>query len=563
MRNHRLWRAFLILGLLFTSYKLLITNCSAEEALTITTYYPSPYGVYNELRLYPHSPPTDCTADQIGLMYYNSEDHNLRVCRYNGSAYAWEPVSGGYWAASPANPDNIYNTNTGRVGIGTTNVPSKLTLVGSGYVDTAMNTGPSQPGVFSIKDATPQINFDDTDNNDWAIHVNSNKMYFIREPWNYQDLVLDGAGRVGIGTDNPGDKLTVHLGTNVNLGLTTGTYPVLASHNDDWNAWGNLQLNNSMYLIGSTSNVGIGTTEPLQPLQVGALTGVSDGQIVVAKSNNGPNRAFRLGLDDNYNFSLGDYGYNGANAYSPYLTVRYGTGNVGIGTPYPSAKLQIVKEGDAMQNEWWDGHPLAIWGNDQYLGIGVDTTRRTAYFQSIDVGTQVSNIALNPLGGNVGIGIPIPTWPLDVAAVQGKVCNYVAWSYTNPVVWNDGCSGTVALSIHAKGRIVTEDEFNILSDQRLKNFVGDIKPDASLDAITQLKPLRFKWKPDVNSNDRVQAGFFAQQVAEVIPEAVTVLPGKHFQDEYLLNHDTLGTYAISAIQGLKVKTDSLEQRVEA
>lgn len=99
---------FFILGLLSLTF--------SQEQLTITTYYPSPYGVYNELRLYPHSPvTTSCDSSQEGLMYYDSNTHNLYVCRYDGTTYAWES-GGSYWAASG---NDIYNTNTGNVGIGT------------------------------------------------------------------------------------------------------------------------------------------------------------------------------------------------------------------------------------------------------------------------------------------------------------------------------------------------------------------------------------------------------------------------------------------------------------
>jgi len=38
-------KKILIIILLVTSYELLVTNCNAQqETLTITTYYPSPYG---------------------------------------------------------------------------------------------------------------------------------------------------------------------------------------------------------------------------------------------------------------------------------------------------------------------------------------------------------------------------------------------------------------------------------------------------------------------------------------------------------------------------------------
>ncbi|PZO48448.1 MAG: hypothetical protein DCF15_17895 [Phormidesmis priestleyi] len=40
-------------------------------------------------------------------------------------------------------------------------------------------------------------------------------MYFIREPWNHQDLVLDGAGSVGIGTDSP--SATLHVAGDIRV----------------------------------------------------------------------------------------------------------------------------------------------------------------------------------------------------------------------------------------------------------------------------------------------------------------------------------------------------------
>jgi hypothetical protein len=117
----------------------------AQETLTISTYYPSPYGSYNELQLSPHVTSTACNATTEGTIYYDSSSgvNTIKVCRNNGSAYQFEALggAGGYWTA---NGNNIYNSNTGNVGIGTSAPSSKLTVNGgltaSGNIVAANNT---------------------------------------------------------------------------------------------------------------------------------------------------------------------------------------------------------------------------------------------------------------------------------------------------------------------------------------------------------------------------------------------------------------------------------------
>lgn len=69
----------------------------SDETITVTTFYPSPYGVYNELRLNPHSPyTTECTASEEGLLFYDNDpadaaQRGLKVCKDS----MWQLIGGG------------------------------------------------------------------------------------------------------------------------------------------------------------------------------------------------------------------------------------------------------------------------------------------------------------------------------------------------------------------------------------------------------------------------------------------------------------------------------------
>ena len=70
-----------------------------------------------------------------------------------------------------------------------------------------------------------------------------------------------------------------------------------------------------------------------------------------------------------------------------------------------------------------------------------------------------------------------------------------------------------------------------------------------MSALEKLKPhhaIQFKYKPEVDSDQRLRAGFSAQQVQQVIPEAVFE------EDGYLmLDMDVLNAYVREAKKELK------------
>ena len=82
----------IVLFLVFIPASIYLKTAFSEETLTVTTYYPSPYGSYNQLNtnylqygLIP-SPPaagSSCDAVEEGKSFYNKNDKNLYIC--NGS----------------------------------------------------------------------------------------------------------------------------------------------------------------------------------------------------------------------------------------------------------------------------------------------------------------------------------------------------------------------------------------------------------------------------------------------------------------------------------------------
>ena len=90
---------------------LIFTISFAQEQLTITTYYPSPYGSYNELQLSPHTPAvTNCNSlNAVGTIYYDSIAGSVQLCTPNGTGgFWWTGIGGG---GGPAPASTVIYTN--------------------------------------------------------------------------------------------------------------------------------------------------------------------------------------------------------------------------------------------------------------------------------------------------------------------------------------------------------------------------------------------------------------------------------------------------------------------
>jgi len=153
---------------------------------------------------------------------------------------------------------------------------------------------------------------------------------------------------------------------------------------------------------GSTGHVGVGTTAPSQRLHV------DGGQIAVTGSSTPPGGGPGLQLGS----INGSYRWIQSYDNQPLAINPLGN-NVGIRTTNPTVALQIAED-----NAVVGGGQLAVSGqtnqNKQTL-VGFNTTGNYGQIQAVEQGVAVRPLALNPAGGNVGVGTTNPSVLLHVA----------------------------------------------------------------------------------------------------------------------------------------------------
>jgi hypothetical protein len=114
--------------------------------------------------------------------------------------------------------------------------------------------------------------------------------------------------------------------------------------------------------IAAGGNVGIGNNNPIGLLTIGDSSVVgSDGNIVIGKNTGGgASRHYKIGIDANYDFIIGDFGNNNsAGTWLKQFALNYGapansfylhsSGRIGIGTNNPNTTLHIEHSSTSAQ----------------------------------------------------------------------------------------------------------------------------------------------------------------------------------------------------------------------
>ena len=414
---------------------------------------------------------------------------------------------------------------TGYVGINNTDPYYNLDVNGS------LNaTSYNSSGAFNIYYANPILSIKATGDTEKATLL-------FGTPYNSTSALKAGIIAEGIGSWNR-SKLHFCLDNSAN-----NTYPTY-----------NASVSNSRMTITNDGYVGIGTTTPIINLEVvGSInstvkylcTNTNTGTPTIATwGGNGDRLILYQGSSPTYHpYSLG------INASQLWYSAPTGAKHSFYinGTEYftinSTGSLNVVSDDTYIAS-------FKHTNLTQGIGIGYNNIEAigTNATQNITIKSKsTGNIYLNTNGssqlmvsgtGGVEIQNYLKVYS-DTKTRTATTCTYINTTSTNYFSGGNFTSTNVCAEFGSS--IWIYGSCWVASDERIKKDITDLNSDDSLNKILKLKPKSYKYKDVINNGNSNNYGFIAQEVKEIIPEAVS------YKKSFIPNIYEVGYYYDSGI----------------
>lgn len=221
------------------------------------------------------------------------------------------------------------------------------------------------------------------------------------------------------------------------------------------------------------------------------------------------------------------------------------SGEVGIGTTTPTETLDVsgtfavsglatlkddlVVKGTQNQNLNTAGILEVHEGTTKILRLDGDE------IQSVDDSNEARKLHLNVDGGDIqlgdtsseviiygelGVGTASPDFPLHITSFRDN------YGFSREAIGhaagfgdrsNEGATEDVSIFVDD---VILAREFAVVSDRRLKNVVARLNGPGALEMINRLQVTDYRMRDFVRHGKRLQRGFIAQEVENVLPSAV-------------------------------------------